>query len=290
MKKVSLVLGSGGARGLVHLGIIDWLIENDYEICSISGCSIGAVVGGIYAAGKYSEFKDFMMNLNKSDVLRLTDIQWSSSGLLGGERLINRMREFVGDHRIENLPVKFTAVATDLENGKEKWFQDGDLFDAIRASIAVPNLLTPKVVDDRIYVDGGLLNPVPISPTLRDQTDLTIAVDLAGIPHKLPLKRPAKAKSKTEPNLLTNLLDDWFGESKEEIELPNAFDVTNRSFDIMQSVIGQVQMSLQNPDYVLQFSRKLAKTHEFWKGEELYRLGYEEAEKVIKNHGVETVS
>ena len=132
-KSVSLVLGSGGARGLVHIGVIDWLVEHGYKIESISGCSMGALVGGIYAAGKLDAYKDWVVTLDKGDVIKMLDLSFSPGGLFKGEKIINKLLELVGRQKIEKLPISFTAVATNIENGKEVWFSEGSLFDAIRA-------------------------------------------------------------------------------------------------------------------------------------------------------------
>jgi NTE family protein len=177
---VSLVLGSGGARGLAHIGVIQWLTENGYAIRSIAGSSMGALVGGIYATGKLEVYANWVSALESIDVVRLLDLSFGRTGLFKGERLMGVLRELIGDCAIEELPVSFTAVATDLESGKEVWLRQGKLFDAIRASIATPLILTPFEYCGRRLLDGGLVNPIPIAPTLNDTTDLTIAVDLSG--------------------------------------------------------------------------------------------------------------
>jgi len=164
-KSVSLVLGSGGARGLAHIGIIEWLNDNGYDIQSISGSSMGALVGGIYAAGKLDNYRDWVQSLDKTDVVKFLDFSFSSTGLFKGDRIIDNLRKMVGNHLIEDLSIGFTAVATDLERQREVWFTRGPLFDAIRASIAVPTIFTPHKYKGRYLLDGGLLNPVPIAPT-----------------------------------------------------------------------------------------------------------------------------
>ncbi len=186
---VSLVLGSGGARGLAHIGVIEWLEENGYEIKSISGSSMGALVGGIYAAGELDTYKQWVTALDRSDVVRMLDISFGWSGLLKGERIINRLRDLIGDRAIQDLPISYTAVATDIERGKEVWLSKGSLFDAIRASIAVPLIFTPYEINGRKLLDGGLLNPLPVAPTLRDQNDITIAVNVDGRPDRSPATR-----------------------------------------------------------------------------------------------------
>src|SRR5579885_3109645 len=174
---VSLVLGSGGARGYAHIGAIEELRAQGYDIRSVAGASMGALVGGIYAAGKLDTYRDWVKPLQRLDVLRLLD--WSfRGGLIKGDRIIDRLRELIGDVDIEDLPISYTAVAVDLMAQREVWFSRGSLYDAIRASIAIPTVFRPHHYEGRTLVDGGLLNPVPITPTLRDLTDCTIAVDV----------------------------------------------------------------------------------------------------------------
>ena len=181
-KTVSLVLGSGGARGLAHIGVIHWLLENGYEIKSISGSSMGALVGGIYAAGKLDTYIEWVRSITKMDIVALLDLSWGKGGLVKGDRIINPLVDLVGDQRIEDLPVSYTAVATDIQGEKEIWINKGKLFDAIRASMSLPLFFTPFEFNGTLLIDGGVLNPVPIAPTFGDNTDLTIAVSLGGPP------------------------------------------------------------------------------------------------------------
>jgi len=175
---VSLVLGSGGARGYAHIGAIEELIAQGCDIRSVSGASMGALVGGMYAAGQLEAYRDWARALQRLDVLRLLDWTFTGGGLIKGDRVIEQLRKLIGDIRIEDLPISYTAVAVDLYAQREVWFSRGPLYDAIRASIAIPTVFRPHHYEGRTLVDGGLLNPVPITPTLRDLTDCTIAVDV----------------------------------------------------------------------------------------------------------------
>lgn len=179
-KTVALTLGSGGARGYAHIGAIEVLQERGYQIIAISGCSMGAVVGGMYAAGKMQEYKDWVTGLGQFDVLKLLDVTFSSVGAIRGDKVFSVVREILGDIRIEDLPLAYTAVATDLLAHKEIWFQEGPLDRAIRASVAIPGLVTPLVMGSRVLVDGALLNPLPIIPTISAHADMVVAVNLAG--------------------------------------------------------------------------------------------------------------
>jgi len=155
-KTVSLVLGSGGARGLAHIGVIHELRENGYQIQSIAGCSMGALIGGIFAAGKLDEFEHWIRAIKKMDIVALLDISWGKEGLVKGDKIIDSLVELVGDKTIEALDIPFTAVAADVKNEKEVWINSGRLFDAIRASISLPLFFTPVKYKDGYLIDGGV--------------------------------------------------------------------------------------------------------------------------------------
>jgi NTE family protein len=281
-QRVSLVLGSGGARGLAHIGIIQWLEENGYRIESISGASMGALVGGIYAAGKLDAYRDWVCALRRADVLRFLDLAFRGSGLIKGDRIMDKLRTMVGEHAIEDLPISFTAVATDIEGQREVWFSDGPLFDAIRASIAVPTIFTPHLYRGLTLLDGGLLNPVPIAPTFRDFTDLTIAVNLNA--------EPAPNKALTEPESSPNgepgdddlrsrivqFLDgisENFKSNAQEDEL-GMFELVSRSFETMQNAIAAVKLAAYAPNVVIKVPRDVCDAHEFHRARELIGIGY----------------
>lgn len=177
---VALTLGSGGARGYAHIGAIEILVERGYDIIAISGCSMGALIGGMFAAGKMQDYKDWVTGLGQFDVLKLLDVTFNSVGAIRGEKIFSVVREMLGDIRIENLPIAYTAVATDLLAHKEIWFQEGPLDQAIRASVAIPSVVTPLVLNGRVLVDGALLNPLPIIPTISSHADMVVAVNLSG--------------------------------------------------------------------------------------------------------------
>lgn len=190
--RVALVLGSGGARGYAHIGVIEELEQRGYEITCIAGCSMGAVVGGIYAAGKLDQYRSWIETLDYFDMLRLMDPSFSL-GAIRGEKIFGRIREILGAVNIEDLPIAFTAVATDLTNQQEIWFQEGNLEQAMRASAAIPSLFTPVVQGNRVLVDGGILNPLPIVPVVSSHSDLIIAVNLNGNNHRqYPLPEVAR--------------------------------------------------------------------------------------------------
>lgn len=178
--RVALALGSGGARGYAHIGAIRELEERGHEIVAISGSSMGAVVGGMYAAGKLDEFETWVRSLNQRNVLMLVDPAMSGGGAIRARRLTAKLSEILDGARIEELPIPFTAVSTDLQARREVWFTRGPLDVAMRASFAIPSVITPAMVGERIMIDGGVLNPVPMEPLLATNADLVVAVSLTG--------------------------------------------------------------------------------------------------------------
>jgi len=284
LKTVSLVLGSGGARGLAHIGIIHWLEENGYKIESISGCSMGALIGGIYAAGKLDDFESWVRAITKVDIVTLLDLSWKKNGLVKGDKIINTLTELVGDIIIEDLPITYTAVAADILNEKEVWMNSGKLFDAIRASISLPLFFTPFRYQGVDLIDGGVLNPVPIAPTFNDTTDLIIAVNLGGKvvnkenitinKHSVSEKTSPLTKKITEfvenikDSTVNNINKDW-----------DAYDIANQAFDAMQSTIARQKLAAYPPDHFIEISRNACGTLEFDRADEMIELGYTLAQK-----------
>ena len=285
-KNVSLVLGSGGARGLAHIGVIRHLQENGYKIQSISGCSIGSLIGGVYAAGKLDILEQWMLDITKLDIVSMLDLSWKASGLINGDAVINKLVDLIGDVQIEDLDIPFTAVAADIKNQKEVWMNKGSLFDAIRASVSLPLLLTPVERDGLVLVDGGVLNPVPIAPTFNDKTDLTIAVNLGG-PPILDKKLDSAGKPEEPKKGWMDRLEHYFDkfnikdDSKKSKEW-GAYDVANEAFDTMQSSIARQKLASYPPDIELTIARNACGTLEFDRAKEMIELGYTLAKEKIK--------
>ena len=285
-KSVSLVLGSGGARGLAHIGIIRWLEENNFKIESISGCSIGALIGGVYAAGKLDDFESWVAAISKYDVFSLLDLSWKSSGLVKGDKIIDTLTELVGDLMIDDLPVKYTAVAADIMHEKEIWMNSGKLFDAIRASISLPLFLTPVKYNGVVLIDGGVLNPVPIAPTFSDSTDLTIAVNLGGKVDSNAVIVKAQTSSGDSANTFTEKISAFINrfkdsESEHIIDEWDAYDIANQAFDAMQSTIARQKLAAYPADYFVEIARNTCGTLDFDLGSELIDLGYKKAQESL---------
>ncbi|MGR5556337.1 patatin-like phospholipase family protein [Vibrio fortis] len=286
-KTISLVLGSGGARGLVHVGVIRWLIEHGYQIKSISGCSIGALIGGVYAAGKLDEFEEWITSIEQSDMTMLLDFSWQSSGMFKGDKIIDSLRQLIGEIAIEDLPIPYTAVAANVAEEKEIWLKSGSLFDAIRASISLPLFFTPHVINGEELIDGGVLNPVPIAPTFGDNTDVTIAVNLGGEPELLkqevtPVSLPTK-----ESNLhdkVAHFIDNLGNNVKSKMSFNfAAYDIANQAFDAMQSTIARQKLAAYPADITLEVPRNACGTLEFERSKEMIDRGYHLAQATLGN-------
>ena len=301
---VSLVLGSGGARGYAHIGAIEELLAQGYDIRSVAGASMGALIGGVYAAGKLDAYRDWVRELQKLDVLRLLDWTFRGGGLIKGDRIVDKLRELIGEMNIEELPVPYTAVAVDLIAQREVWFSRGSLFDAIRASIAIPTVFRPHRYEGRVLVDGGLLNPVPITPTLRDLTDCTIAVDLnapAETPESVGADTPidparvesmnegvpivadtAPAETDEQPSALgykqklTELLGGLLEKREkkaDEVADTGLLETFARSLDVVQATVTRFKLAAQPPDLLVSIPRNAAAFYEFHRADELIELG-----------------
>ena len=198
--KVALVLGSGGARGYAHIGVIEELERRGHEVVTVAGTSMGAVIGGMYASGKLPDFAEWATSLTHLDVLRLYDPALRSPGVIKADRIMDLVTSISGDIRIEDMPIPFTAVATDITNRREIWFQSGPLRTALRASTAIPSFISPIQLHDRLLADGGMVNPVPVEPTLAVPSDVTIAVSLSGRPNvtAAPGLQPESKRSEDE--------------------------------------------------------------------------------------------
>jgi NTE family protein len=284
-KTVSLVLGSGGARGLAHIGVIHWLEEHDYDIRSISGSSMGALIGGVYACGKLDVYEEWARAISKLDIVKLLDISWGKQGLVEGERIMTALKELLGEYRIEDLPIKYTAVAADIKREKEIWLKEGSLFDAIRASISLPLFLTPFEMNGVKLLDGGILNPVPIAPTFEDHTDLTIAVNL-GAPPTQRSRPEQKTTAEVEDAPATDSVRAKINKFIEDLTSPFQSDdsdswqmlsIANQTFDAMQGAIARQKLAAYPPDHTIMIARNACGTMDFDRADEMIKLGYETA-------------
>lgn len=293
-RSISLVLGSGGARGLSHIGVIRQLQREGFEIRAIAGSSMGALIGGMFAIGKLDVYAEWVSALERVDVLRLLDLSFSSGALFKGDRIVETLRALVGDRAIESLSIAYTAVAVDIDRGREVWLDRGSLFQAIRASIAVPTLFRPVPVNGRRLVDGGLLNPLPLAATLRDQTDLTIAVHVTapGVPTRAPPATVA-LNDQADPRLQGRIREFVRDMQMRFRAAPgNDLDLLaalSRSLEIMEDAIGRWNLSAHAPDLLISIPRRSCGFHEFHRAREMIALGENITAATLERHRSEGV-
>jgi len=281
-KTVSLVLGSGGARGHAHIGVIKAIGERGYRIRNIAGTSMGSVVGGIFAAGELETYTEWANALTKNDVVKLLDFSFTWTSIFKGERIFEVLKDLIGDRNIEDLDRGFTAVATDIEQQREVWLNEGSLFRAIRASTAVPGVFSPVEISGRSLVDGGLVNPIPIAPTLNDATDLTIAVNLSGLAemHRSedsPDGESDNSKGDGYRSRISRFINDLMEDDETEPATPDAAELLTRSIDVMQGAIARLKLAAYAPDTVIDIPRNACTFFEFHRAAEMADLGYERA-------------
>lgn len=309
--RVSVVLGSGSARGYAHIGVISELRERGYDIVGISGSSMGALVGGLQAAGRLDDFAEWAKSLTQGAVLRLLDPSFTAAGVLRAGKILEVVRDILGDIDIERLPIPYTAVATDLIAGRSVWLQHGPVDTAIRASIAIPGVIAPHVVDGRLLADGGILDPLPMAPLCAVNADLTVAVSLNGgdptaagpaaddSERGAPAGRLNRMLRSTSALLDTSgarsLLDrptarailDRFSSGESEhadadpteaaAEAPKlgSFEVMNRTIDIAQAALTRHQLASHPPDLLIEVPRAACRSLDFHRAAELIDVGRE---------------
>ncbi|WP_456404723.1 patatin-like phospholipase family protein [Hydrogenimonas sp.] len=278
--KISLVLGSGGARGYAHIGVIEELEKRGYEVASISGASMGALIGGLYACDRLDEYKEWVLGLDTLDVASLLDISFSRGGIIEGEKVFDRLAKMIGEVDIEDLPIKYTAVSTDIVRKKEVWFQQGSLLDAIRASIAIPSVFTPVKMGNMVLVDGGALNPLPVAPTQSDLTDMIVAVNLYAETEKPQIKTEERADIRRR-NIET-AVRDLFVKAKEERKF-TMFDVLDKTFDTMQDALTRYRIAGYPPDVMVDISMHVCSTFDFHKAAEVIEAGRMAAVEALDN-------
>ena len=286
-EKVALVLGAGGARGLAQIGVIEALQARDMNIVAIAGASSGALVGGLHAAGKLAEYRDWLCALDRTAMLRLLDPGWGRPALFEGTRLVGALREIAGSPRIQDLSIDFTAVAVDLLRQREVWLREGDLWDAIRASFAIPGVFTPHTVHGRELVDGGLLAPLPIAATRLSDAHRLIAVDMHGWPQRPP---GSPADEQADAATARSWLGQWLHRdestpSEARRHRLGFTELMSRSLDTMQAQISRVQLALDPPELVIRIPRDACQFYEFWRAKELIAVGRAEADKALDAAG-----
>ena len=271
MKNVALVLSSGGARGLAHIGAIEELERQGYRITSVAGCSMGALIGGVYAAGKLGEFREWMKTIDRRKMLELTDFSLSLNHIAKGSRIIEAIMEFVPDMPIEDLPIPYCAVATDWKTGREVVLRKGSLFEAIRASISLPSFYEPVLRDGMILIDGGVTNPIPLNRVVRTEGDILVGVDVSGhdyetqseLQHELTEKR--KRSSSLSQQILNKLIP-------ENLEF-NYFTMLSRVSSMMIRQNSILMTQLMKPDVLVDIQMSRYGGFDYDKSEKLIAIG-----------------
>jgi NTE family protein len=260
--RLGLALGSGSARGWAHIGAIRALEERGIKPDIVCGTSIGALVGAAYAAGELDRLEKWATGIAWTTVVRLMDLTWRG-GLIRGTRLFTLFGTIFADREIDDLPIPYGVIATELESGRELWLRHGKLLDAVRASCAMPGLFTPVVRDGMVLVDGGLVNPVPVSMCRALGADLVVAVDLSW--GKLGPYRRSKERAvapREEPSWIGRLAPKWTqGKTKkkdpsivgqeETPSIPSIFNVFLTSLDIVEMRVARSRLAGEPADVLI---------------------------------------
>lgn len=291
-----MVLSGGGARGIAHVGVIEELERRGYQIASVTGTSMGAMVGGIYADGALDAFRDWMLTLDKRKVFSLVDFTLSRSGLVKGDKVFNKMKDIIPDTPIEELRIPFAAIAVDLIHDREVVFREGSLFEAIRASVSIPTVLTPVKTTDGLLVDGGVLNNIPISHAPRVEGDLLVVANVnARIPVQLPeiskeedarQKKAYKKKIEEFQYYLQKILPTNPAEklTHSHEDKMGYFNLINKTISLMTYSMAQMSLKYYSPDVLIEVSRDSCGTYDFFKAGEMLALGKAATERALNKY------
>jgi NTE family protein len=298
--KVGLALGSGSARGWAHIGVIRALTEAGIHVDYIVGTSIGALVGAVYASGGIGNLENVILQFDWKQIAYFFDVVLPTSGLLDGKRISAFIRRHVKEINIEELPIPFCAVATDLGTGNEVILKEGDIIEAVRASISVPGIFTPVKKNGTILVDGGLVNPVPVSVAREMGADFVIAVDLN---HNIVGRKESKISTPDSNFELLEKKNRLLSVQKNKIlealnrrieavdfpaltqirqwaarePLPSIFEVLITSSSIMETQITTTRLQTDPPDFLIQPDLAHIKFLEYNRARETIAEGYQEA-------------
>ena len=278
-KDVALVLSSGGARGLAHIGAIEELMAQGYHITSIAGCSMGALIAGVYAAGKLEEFREWMKTVDRKKMLELTDFSLSLNHIVKGTRIIEAIMEFVPDMPIEDLPIPYCAVATDWKSGREVVFRKGSLFQAIRASISLPIFYEPVRRNDMILIDGGVTNPIPMNRVKRLPGDILVGVDVSGHDYLAQWEEMNKlsAMQKHDKSLKAKLLDMIIPDN---IEF-NYYTLLSRTSSLMIRQNSILMAKLMKPDVLVDIQMSRYGGFDYDKSERIIAVGRQKTRQAL---------
>ncbi|NVO20626.1 MAG: patatin-like phospholipase family protein [Bacteroidetes bacterium] len=292
-KNVALVLSSGGARGIAHIGVIEELVREGYSITSLSGASMGSVIGGMYSLGKLDEYKDWLIHVTKMDIIKFLDLTLGHGGLVKGEKIVQVMEKFIGKANIEDLPIPFAAVAVDIKQHKEVVFKTGSLMKAIRASISIPTVFLPVSYNHSILVDGGVLNPLPLDIISRQPGDLLVSVNVnSAVPYNYSEEASVSISHQVGYNTARENLNRRWSElinrGKKTIIKSGEmgmFDLVSETINLMQHKLSKYSIEKYKPDVVIEIPYKLATVYDFYKAESLIEAGRGACRKALGGVG-----
>ena len=281
-RDVALALSSGGARGLAHIGAIEVLKEQGYNITSIAGCSMGALIGGVYAAGKLEDFREWMKTIDRKKMLELTDFSLSINHLAKGTRIIEAIMEFVPDVSIEDLPIPYCAIATDWKTGREVVFCKGSLFQAIRASISLPSFYEPVRRDGMILIDGGVTNPLPLNRVARRDGDILVGVDVSGHDYETQWKEQQELaeRRKHSTSLSQKILNRLIPDNLEF----NYYTMLSRVSSIMIRQNSILMAQMMKPEILVDIQMSKYESFDFDKSEKLIAIGRKKTLQAINDY------
>jgi len=284
-KKVALVLASGGAKGFAHIGAIEALEEAGYEITSIAGTSMGALVGGLYAAGGMEKVKEWMFTLTRKKVFNLVDLTFSPHALVNGTRVMTALQQLVPDCNIEDLPKPFCAVATDMKEGEEYVFRSGSLYNAIRASISIPMLFRPVEIDQKLLIDGGITNGLPLDKVQRTKGDILVAVNLEDYKWEEQKKETPISNGKevalSKKSQIPKLHPIRTFKNGIRMLSNNYVSMAYDTISILMKRNVELSLRLTPPDIYLNVEMGIYGSYDYDKAEEIYKLGKEQMREVL---------
>ena len=279
-KDIALVLSSGGARGLAHIGAIEELEAQGFRITSVAGCSMGALIGGVYAAGKLAAFREWMKTIDRKKMMKLTDFSFSLNHVAKGTRIIEAIMEFVPDVAIEDLPIPYCAIATDWKTGHEVVFRNGSLFEAIRASISLPSFYEPVQRDGMILIDGGVTNPIPMNRVVRHKGDILVGVDVSGHDYKTQWEKQQELveRRKRSTSLTQQILNRLIPDNLDF----NYYTMLSRVSSIMIRQNSLLMTQLMKPDILIDIQMSRYGGFDYDKSEKLIAIGRKKTQEAIR--------
>jgi len=289
MKKVQLVLGSGGARGIAHIAIIEGLVNDGIEIEAVYGCSMGAVIGGIFAAGHLEEYKEWLLGLSKNDVFDLMDFTLTKEGFIKGDKIFDKHREMTGELLIEEFNIPFTAVALDIKSGKEIYFTKGELCQALRGSVAIPGFIIPHRTESYVLIDGGVTSPLPLNLAVQKKESVVLAIDLSGPEDPLfILKEGHNEEKPLIPHWFEQIIPSYLQQTSkekqdykiEEEQTLSLLQLMETTFILSQNKLNELIIEKYEPELLIRLPRKMTQTLDFFRAKEVYGLGI----KAYKKH------